>query len=403
VSAPAPSPRHLLRWIVLAIVAVLVALAIALAVYVHGLLQPQRFTALLENDLAAAGLRLNMQQPAEPALFPRPAVQLQAFSLTLIGSDTPVLQAAGATIVVPWRALLHGEVAIERIEVDAPRIDLGEIESLIARLPRRTAGPRAPRLPTIATGIQMSRGTLTRNGSPLLFDFSLQTGALAPGQAFRLDASARTSAGRKFVASMDTVPSVPHDGVIDFNPLRIHFTAQPAVALVLGGHGSWRGGGNLALKLDGTLRHPAAAPTAASTAAAIVKGSSARKAAPAARPRPATVDKVALDVRPAQGSTPLVATLKLTGEGAQVDMRIHPTEFAAWWRRLLTATPGQPPAPLPFTGTAQLRELDFGGFKATGIHIEASPDTAAASAASAAPAPKPAASAASTSGSSSGR
>jgi AsmA protein len=400
VSAPAPSPRHLLRWIVLAIVAVLVALAIALAVYVHGLLQPQRFTALLENDLAAAGLRLNMQQPAEPALFPRPAVQLQAFSLTLIGSDTPVLQAAGATIVVPWRALLHGEVAIERIEVDAPRIDLGEIESLIARLPRRTAGPRAPRLPTIATGIQMSRGTLTRNGSPLLFDFSLQTGALAPGQAFRLDASARTSARRKFVASMDTVPSVPHDGVIDFDPLRVHFATQPGVALVLGGHGSWRGGGNLVLKLDGTLRHPAAAPVAASTAATVAKAS---KAASAARARPATVDKVALEVQPAQGSTPLVAALKLTGEGAQVDMRIHPTEFAAWWRRLLTSTPGQPPAPLPFTGTAQLRELDFGGFKATGIRIEATPDPVPAAAASAAPAPTPAATAASTSGSAGGR
>jgi hypothetical protein len=84
-------------------------------------------------------------------------------------------------------------------------------------------------------------------------------------------------------------------------------------------------------------------------------------------------------------------------------MRIHPTEFAAWWRRLLTSTPGQPPAPLPFTGTAQLRELDFDGFRATGIHIEAGPDTAPASAASAAPAPKPAATAASTSGRSGGR
>jgi AsmA protein len=254
VSAPAPSSRHQLPSRFRAIVGLLVALALEMALNLTSLWQPQRFTALLGNDLAAAGLRLNMQEPAEPALFPRPAVQLQGFSLTIIGSDAPVLQAAGATIVVPWRALLHGEVAIERVEVDAPRIDLGEIESLIARLPRRTAGPRAPRLPTIATGIQMSRGTLTRNGSPLLFDFSLQTGALAPGQAFRLDASARTSAGRKFVASMATVPSATHDGVIDFNPLQVHFTTRPGVALALDGHGSWRGGANLVLKLDGTAK-----------------------------------------------------------------------------------------------------------------------------------------------------
>ena len=41
--ATAPSSRHLLRWIALAIVAVLVALAIAAAVYVHNLLHPDRF------------------------------------------------------------------------------------------------------------------------------------------------------------------------------------------------------------------------------------------------------------------------------------------------------------------------------------------------------------------------
>ncbi|MGH8216511.1 MAG: AsmA family protein, partial [Rhodanobacteraceae bacterium] len=129
-----------MRWIAIAVVVVLGALAVALAIYVHSLLQPQRFTSLLENDLAAVGLRLEMRAPAEPTLFPRPAVQLQGFTLTAIGSDTPILQAAGATIVVPWRALLHGEVAIERIDVNAPRMDLGELQSLFARLPRHAGG-----------------------------------------------------------------------------------------------------------------------------------------------------------------------------------------------------------------------------------------------------------------------
>src|SRR5574337_1040186 len=105
-SMPAPTPRR----IAVVIAVVLVALAVAVVVYVHHLLQPQRFTALLENDLAAAGIRLDLDAPAEPALFPHPGVQLQGFSLTNIGSGTPVLQASGATIVVPWRALLHGDV-----------------------------------------------------------------------------------------------------------------------------------------------------------------------------------------------------------------------------------------------------------------------------------------------------
>lgn len=392
-SASEPSSRHLLRWIVLAVVAVLVALAIALAIYVHGLLQPQRFTALLENGLAAAGLRLNMQEPAEPTLFPRPAVQLHAFSLTIIGSDIPVLQATGATIVVPWRALLHGEVAIERIDVDAPRIDLGEIESLLARLPHYAGAPRAPRLPTIATGIRMSHGTLTRNGSPLLFDFSLQTGALAPGKAFRLDASARTSGGRKFLASVETVPSVRHGGVIDFKPLQVHFTTQPGMALALHGHASWRGGAALAAQFEGTLQHPAAAPAAATTAAKAATGAS--TGIPGIRARALVVDKVAVDLEPSHGSAPLLATVKLIGKDAQVDMRIRPTEFGTWWNRLLTVTPGQPPTPMPFTGTAHLRELDLDGFKAMGIHIEATPASAPAPATSTAPVPASAASAAS--------
>jgi hypothetical protein len=394
-SASEPSSRHLLRWILLAVVAVLVALAIALAIYVHGLLQPQRFTALLENDLAAAGLRLNMQKPAEPTLFPRPGVQLHAFSLTIIGSNTPVLQATGATIVVPWRALLHGEVAIERIDVNAPHIDVGEVQSLIARLPHRAGAPRAPRLPTIATGIRMSRGTLTRNGSPLLFDFSLQTGALAPDEPFRLDASARTSGGRKFLASIETVPSVPHDGVIDFKPLQIHFTTQPGMALALHGHATWRGGADLAAQFEGTLQHPAATPAAATTAANAATGATAGTGTTGIHARPLVVDKVAVDLEPSHGSAPLLATVKLTGEDAQVDMRIHPGEFGTWWNRLLTAAPGQPPAPMPITGTAHLRELDLDGVKATGIDIEATPDSAPAPAASTAPASASTASAAS--------
>lgn len=385
-TASAPSSRHLLRWIALAIFVVLIALAIALAIYVHRLLQPQRFTALLESDLAAAGLTLNMQAPAEPALFPRPAVQLHAFSLTNIGSDRPVLTASGATIVVPWRALLHGEVAIERVDIDAPRMDVGELESMLARLPHH-AGP--PRLPTIATGIHMSRGTVIRNGAPLLFDFSVETGALAPGNAFRLDAAARTSAGRRFVASVATIPSATRDGVIDLDPLQIHLTEQHGTSLLLDGHGSWRGGEDLAMQLKGTLRHRALVPAAVSSVAASAESAVSPSAA---QTRQTVADKVVLDVWPARGPTPMTATLKLDGDDAHVDMRLQPTELVSWWNRLLPATPGQPPGPLPFTGKAQVRELDLGWLKATGLSIDAGPDLAPASGASTAPAPASAAS-----------
>jgi len=381
--ATAPSSRHLLRWIALAIVAVLAALAIAAAVYVHNLLQPARFTALLENDLAAVGLRLRLQAPAEPTLFPRPGVQLKGLSLTNAGSSRPVLQAAGATIVVPWRALLHGEVAIERVDVVAPHLNLDELESLLARLPRRAAGP--PRLPTIATGVHMSQGTLSRNGSPLLFDFSIETGALAPGKVFRLEAAARGATGNRFTAALTTVPSAAHDGVIDLKALNFRLAEQQGTALELEGEGSWRGGEDLAMQLRGTLRHHAfAPPPAASTGAPAASGSS---LSPPAIPAEFVTDNIALDVSPARGHKPLAVALKLDGDDAHADLRLQPTEFGRWWKRVLAAQPGQPPGALPFTGKAEVRQLDIGWLKATGFTIDAGPDLApTSSSSSAAPA-----------------
>ncbi|WHZ17970.1 MAG: hypothetical protein OJF55_000119 [Rhodanobacteraceae bacterium] len=383
-AASTPTPRRLSRRIALAIVALLAALIVAAVVYVHHLLQPQRFTALLENDLAAIGIRLDLDAPAEPALFPHPGVQLQGFSLTNIGSGTPVLQASGAIIVVPWRALLHGDVAIERVDVNTPRIDLGELEALLARLPHH-AGP--PRLPTIATGVHMIQGTLTRNGSPLLFDLSLATGALVPGQRFRLDASARTAAGRRLTAVFATTPSAARDGVIDLDALQIVVAEQGGAALQLAGKGSWRGGEDLAMQLEGSLRHRSFSPPPPASGA-----TSARATASTAPSAPALVDgnvtdRIALQIAPARAGVPLTVTLKLDGDDAQADLRMQPTEFDNWWTRLLAAKPGEPSGPLPFTGAARAKQLDLGWLKATDISIDAGPDLAPASAASAAPAP----------------
>jgi len=384
VPASAPTSRHLLRWIALAIAAVLVALAVALVVYVHHLLQPQRFTTLLENDLAAAGIRLDLDAPAEPTLFPHPGVQLQGFSLTNIGSGTPVLQASGATIVVPWRALLHGDVAIERVDVNAPRLDLGELETLLARLPHH-AGP--PRLPTIATGVHMSQGTLTRNGSPLLFDLSLVTGALAPGQRFRLDASARTAAGRRLTGMFATTPSAVRDGVIDLDSLQVGIAEQHGAALQLEGRGSWRGGEDLALQLAGSLLHRSFAPPPPASGATRAKaGAGAVSSAP-----PTTddnvIDKIELQIAPARAGVPLTVTLKLDGDDAHADLRMQPTQFDDWWTRLLAAQPGEPSGHLPFTGTAQAKQLDLGWLKATDISIDAGTDLAPAPGTSTGPAP----------------
>lgn len=374
--------RHRLRWVALSIGVVVLALLVAFAIHVQALLQPQRFTDLLERELASVGIKLDMQAAAEPTLFPRPAVKMQRFSLTNAGSSTPFLQASGATIVVPWRALLHGDVAIERVEVEGPRIDLGELKALLLRLPSHK-GP--PRLPTIVAGVHMTQGTLTNGGAPLLFELSLDTGELLPGRPFRMYASARSGDGREVTASLDTVPSSPHDGTVDLDPIRIDLGKQGGFSLQLEGQGQWQGGEAVALHLRGNLRYPSLAPPAASTSAPAASGS-APASAPAAPSSTVSVDKIALDVLPPSGKTPLGIAMNIQGDNSRASFHLQPTEFGKWWQRLLAASPGHPPGPLPFTGKAEVQKLDVGWLKATGLTLNAGPDLNPASAASTAPA-----------------
>lgn len=384
--------RHPLRWIAVAIGAVLLALLAALVIHVHALLQPQRFTNMLEGDLSAAGLSLKLQSPAEPMLFPHPGVKLEGITLSNTGAGTPLLEADSATIVVPWRTLLRGEPAIERVDIDSPRVDMGELKALLARLPRR-AGP--PRLPTITAGIHLSQGTLIAHGAPLLFGVSIDTGSLAPGQRFRLDASARGKSGQAFSGSLDTVPSAPHDGAIDFMPVALRLAAAGGASLQLNGRGSWRGGEALSLDLTGHLQHAALmpAPPASSSKPAASNQAAASAAPGAVTTAPPVADAISIAVAPRHGTTPLTIAIKLDGVDAHADLQLQPAAFGDWWNRLLAAAPVPAPMPTPFTGTAKVQKLDLGWLQASGIEIESGPDLAPPASASSAPAASAAASA----------
>lgn len=379
--------RHRLRWIGLAVAAVVLALLAALAIHVSTLLRPGRFTTLLERQLADAGITLQMEAPARPALFPRPAVRLQGFSIANEGSTTPILQADGATIVVPWRALLHGDVAIERVDVDSPRIDLGELRDLLARLPR-DHGP--PNLPTILTGVQLSQGTLTSDGSPILFGVDLATGALMPNRPFRMEFAARGADGVPVTASLALVPSRPEAGTIALDDVAMHIHRQNGATLALRGRGDWQGGEAISLGLAGTLAYPAlkASPTSAvAPAASAPSPSSAAPPTSTATAQPVTTDKLSLKVEPARGAAPLTVALTLTGADIDADLTLRPAEVGPWWQRLLAASPGHPPGPLPVTGKASAGHLALGPLQATGVTIDAESETAPASAASTSAAP----------------
>lgn len=362
-SAPVPAPRHRRRWISAALIALLLIALTVLGLHVHALLQPQRFTALLKGELASAGLTLKLRAAATPVLFPHPGVKLEGISLGVTGSGTPLLDADAATIVVPWRALLRGDAAIERVDIDSPRVDLGELKVFLARLPRR-AGP--PRLPTITAGIHLNQGTLAAHGAPMLFSVDVDTGTLAPGRPFHLAASARDQAGRLYSGSLTTVPSAPRAGAIAFDPLTVTLVAAAGLSLQLQGKGTWRGGEDLALMLSGQFRRAPATPAHASAAAS--------GHAPLQVPTAPVADNLQLALTPPHGATPLTISLQLAGPDTHANLTLQPAAVAAWWARVQAATPSPAPLPMPFQGSVKVDRVDLGWLQASGIELEASPE-----------------------------
>jgi AsmA protein len=370
---------HPWRWIAAAVIVLVLLAVLAGALIVRSLLQPQRFTALLQSQLANAGLVLSVDKPAAPALWPHPAVQLQGFRLSVAGAASPLLSASEARIVVPWRALLHRELAIERLEIENPRIDIEQVQTLLSRMPH-SAG--APELPRIGAGLRIVNGTLVNGDEPLLFGVNAETGPLLPGAPFHLDASARNGADRGGKLSLRMLPQ-HRDSTLRFQDIDLQLSVEQGVQAHIAGNASWGGGSELGADLHGGFTLPAG------NAVAAVASAPAPAAAASAPPRNYTL---ALQIRPGQAAQPMTAAIKLDGEDKHVDMSVQPTALPGWWNAVLGSSPQTALAMPPMSGSAQLDALDFGPVHAQGVRIEAGPKVMPVGASSAAGPAKPASS-----------
>ncbi|MEO6968759.1 MAG: AsmA family protein [Rhodanobacteraceae bacterium] len=360
---------HPWRWIIAAILVLLLIALLVGALIVRSLLQPQRFTALLQDQLAGVELVLSVDKPAAPALWPHPAVQLEGFRLSNAGASTPLLQASKARIVVPWHALLHREIAIERLEIETPRIDLDQLQALLARLPGNAG---APRLPRIGAGIKLVNGTLVRSDAPLLVDVNAETGPLLVGTPFRLDFSARDSDDRGGALALRTLPLRKADA-LHFEDTGIGVSIEKGPRAQVSGDVVWRGGADIEAALRGNLTIPAPAEVGKNTAPRA-KASSGKAAVP--EPVPIRDYALMLDIAPSRGALPLMIAVKLDGANEHVDARLSPSESIDWWNRLLAAAPDTPVALPPVRGSARIGQLDFGALHLQGVRIEAGSDVA---------------------------
>ncbi|HEX6614423.1 MAG TPA: hypothetical protein VF022_11215, partial [Rhodanobacteraceae bacterium] len=201
------------------------------------------------------------------------------------------------------------------------------------------------------------------------------TGPLVPGTPFHMDASARNGADRGGKLSLRMLPR-PRDGMLRFENIDLQIGVEQGAQAHLAGDAAWGGGDALAANLRGGF-------TLAAHGSTVAVASTPAPAASAAAPEPARSYTLALRIQPAQGAMPMVAALKLDGEGQHVDVTVQPAALPGWWSQVLGSAPETALAAPPVAGNAQLDALDVGPLHMRGVRIEAGPHVVPASAATA--------------------
>lgn len=342
-----------LRLVVLVFGGLVVVAALAVVAAVYLLLQPDRFTAMLQTQAHAAGLELNLASPASPSLFPRPALDLHGITLSAEGANAPILLAARGRMALPWHTLFGGPTVISQLQIDSPRVDLDALQAWMASLPAKTQ--HAPlNIPRIDTGVEITRGSVVRGNEVLLGNVSLRAGSLVSGEPFPLSVNAIVD-GKPWRLFLSATPRI-EGNALQLDHISLQVAQEDAITLALAGRAHWHGAADAAASLAGKLDRAGSRQY-----------------------------DIALELTPADQDNPLLLALKLDGPGNHADLRLPPLALSRWWSRL-----GEQPYPQlgvpPGSGHAQFDSIDAGGVHVEGLTLLAGEDVPAPSASSASPA-----------------
>ena len=345
-------PRWLRLTLIILSSATLLLVAVAL-IAVHVLLQPERITAMLQKQARAAGLELSLSSPATPALFPRPALELEGITLSEQNANMPILLAARGTLALPWRTLVHGDTVISQMRIDSPRVDLDALQSWLDDLP---SGPAAvpSTIPSIDAGVHITRGSLVRGNQLLLGDVELQAGRLAAHHAFPLTITAKDADGTPTQLRLSVTPSIK-SGALQLENIGLQLTHSTTLTLHLAGNARWHGAADASAQLSGKLDHANAGQY-----------------------------DVAIALTPADQSNPLMLAVKLDGPDNHADLQIPPLALASWWSQL-DHDDGPRLAVPPGSGHAEIASIDTGNVTIEGLTIQAGTSVPASSASTTTP------------------
>jgi AsmA family len=342
-----------LRIGLLAVAGIVAALIVAALIAMYVVLQPERFTALLQSRARASGLELTLANPASPTLWPKPSLELDGITLHGNGGNTPLIVAARGKLVLPWRTLLGGEATISRLEIEGARIDIDAVSAYLDTLPPRPSTAGAI-LPEIDAGFRVSRSTLLRGNRLLLSNVDIDAGRLANNHRFTLSLDASTADETPYSLAIATTPSLAH-GVLTLGDLDIDAGSKNHFGAKLHGDATWRGGADVGASMAGRVTRTEAAPY-----------------------------DVVLGVTPANQQDPLSIGLKIDGAQDHADLHLPPLAMTDWWSGMQA---GQPPTLPPVEGTIDAAQVDIGSVHIKGLRVRSVPGSTAPAATSTAAAP----------------
>ncbi len=342
-----------LRLIALVLGGLAAAALLTVVVVVYLLLQPDRFTAMLQTHARTIGLDLRLASPASPTLFPRPALDLHGITISAEGAHAPIVLAARGRLALPWHTLFGGPTVISQLQIDSPRVDLDALQAWMAALPAQPKNA-PPNIPRIDTGVDITHGSVVLGNEVLLDNLSLRAGSLVSGEPFPLSAAA-TAAGEPWQLRLSATPRI-EGNALQLHDISLHLSQADAVTLVLHGHARWHGAADAVASLAGKLDRTNAAQY-----------------------------DLSLVLTPANQDDPLLLALKLDGPDNHADFRLPPLALANWWSQLDNPQGPQLAVP-PGSGHAEFGSIDVGGVQIEGLTLQVGNNVPAAASTSAVPA-----------------
>lgn len=338
--------RRRLRLILLVIGGLAMTAVLVAVIAADLLLQPDRFTAMLQTQARAAGLELNLANPASPTLFPRPALDLYGITLSAQGANAPILLAARGSLALPWRTLFGGPTVITQLQIDAPRVDLDALQAWLAELPVRES--KSPAIPRIDTGFSIERGSIVRGNEVLLDNVSLEAGHLVSDQLFPLHMSAISAAGTPLQLQLSGVPRI-QGNMLQLDNIALHLSQGSSLTLDLTGNARWHTEADATADLTGKLEHAKAGQY-----------------------------DISLKLTPADQTNPLLLALKLDGPDNHADLRLPPLMLAHWWSDMGDAQGPQLTLP-PGSGHLEAAKIETDDISIEGLTLQAGDNVPAAS------------------------